>query len=76
VDQAENYLRSLGFVQLRVRCHGKLARIELLPQDMRIIFDKNLSDGIYDKMRQIGFEYTALDLKGYRTGSMNEVLNK
>lgn len=76
VDEAESYLRSLGFVQLRVRCHGKLARIELMPQDMRIVFDKNLSDEIYDKMKKIGFEYTALDLKGYRTGSLNEVLNK
>jgi uncharacterized protein len=59
-----------------VRCHGRLARIELLPEDMKTVFEKNLGNGIYDKMKQIGFEYTALDLKGYRTGSMNEVLKK
>lgn len=74
VDQAESYLRELGFVQLRVRCHGKLARIELMPQDIQTVFENKLSNTIYDKMKQIGFEYIAMDLIGYRTGSLNEVL--
>lgn len=76
VDQAEAYLRNLGFMQLRVRCHGKLARIELLPEDMKKIFDEDLNAAIYGKMKEIGFQYSSLDLIGYRTGSLNEVLNK
>lgn len=76
VDKAETYLRELGFAQLRVRCHGKLARIELMPEEMKIIIERNLGNEIFDKLKEIGFEYAALDLKGYRTGSLNEVLNK
>jgi pyridinium-3,5-biscarboxylic acid mononucleotide sulfurtransferase len=76
VDQAEAYLRSLGFVQLRVRCHGKLARIELLPEDIKRVFIEDLNRTINDKFKEIGFQYIAMDLIGYRTGSLNEVLSK
>lgn len=76
VDKAEAYLRSLGFEQLRVRCHGKLARIELLPIDIKNIFELDLNSAINDRLREIGFQYITMDMKGYRTGSMNEVLKK
>jgi uncharacterized protein len=76
VDQAEALLRSLGFEQLRVRCHGKLARIELVPEDIAKVFLSDLSGRIHDEMKKIGFQYISLDLMGYRTGSLNEVLNQ
>lgn len=76
VDKAEAYLRSLGFIQLRVRCHGKLARIELLPEDIKRVFTGNLNVDINKKLKEIGFQYISMDLIGYRTGSLNEVLDK
>jgi uncharacterized protein len=76
VDKAEAYLRSLGFLQLRVRCHGKLARIELSPEDIKRVFVEDLNRSIHDRFKEIGFQYIAMDLIGYRTGSLNEVLNK
>jgi len=76
VDKAEAYLRSLGFMQLRVRCHGRLARIELLPEDIKRVFAEDLNRVINDKLKEIGFQYVSLDLIGYRTGSLNEVLHK
>jgi pyridinium-3,5-biscarboxylic acid mononucleotide sulfurtransferase len=75
VDQAERYLLNLGFKQVRVRHHGELARIEVAVSERDKFFDLELMDKIYQKFREIGFTYTALDLKGYRTGSMNEVLD-
>lgn len=76
VDKAEAYLRSLGLAQLRVRCHGKLARIELLPEDIKRIFAEDLNKAIDSKLKEIGFQYVSMDLIGYRTGSLNEVLGK
>ena len=71
--EAEAYLRKLGFKQFRVRIHGKLARIETLPEDFERITAPELREKIYDRLKDIGFVYTALDLKGYRQGSMNEL---
>jgi uncharacterized protein len=76
VDKAEAFLRNLGFMQLRVRCHGKLARIELLPEDVKRVFLEDLNKPINDKLKEIGFQYVSMDLIGYRTGSLNEVLVK
>lgn len=87
--RAEQYLLDLGFRQLRVRVHESaaaqdhsgeehpchyLARIELLPQDFARSMEEETRTKIYDAFREIGFAYTALDIRGYRTGSMNEVL--
>ncbi|MDD1749447.1 MAG: ATP-dependent sacrificial sulfur transferase LarE [Methanothrix sp.] len=71
VEEAEEYLKSLGFGQLRVRVHGRMARIELLKQDMSGAIEE--SDEIARMLRSIGFDYVALDLQGFRSGSMNEV---
>ena len=74
IDQAEQYLLDLGFKQVRVRHHGNLARIEVAQNEVEKFFNLELMDAVYRKFREIGFTYTALDLKGYRTGSMNEVI--
>lgn len=77
VDKAEQFLMDLGFKQLRVRHHGDVARIEVPASDRSKFFDTDLMDKVGIKFKELGFAYTALDLKGYRTGSMNEViLNK
>ena len=73
-EQAEQFLRSLGMTQLRVRIHGSIARIEAIPPEMPIVMQKK--EEISLKFKEIGFIYTALDLQGYRTGSLNEILPK
>lgn len=72
VEQAEIFLKELGFGQLRVRLHGKLARIEVLAGDFDRLLEVELRNRIQDKFLELGFEYVTIDLKGYRTGSMNE----
>ena len=72
VDKAEQYLFSLGFTQLRVRIHGRLARIELLPRDFAKFFTQH--EEITKKLHTYGFTYVTLDMDGYRTGSMNATL--
>lgn len=74
VDLSEQLLLEKGFHQFRVRVHGDLARIELLPEEMERMMEKALREEVYEQMKQIGFSYVALDLKGYRTGSLNEQL--
>ncbi len=73
IERSEEFLRSLGIGQVRVRYHGQVARIEVLEED----FDKvmTLKDDIADALNKAGFLYVTLDLKGYRTGSMNEGLD-
>ena len=74
VDQAEQLLLGLGFRQMRVRVHGTLARIELPPEEIGRIAEERMRGQIAEKLREYGFTYVTLDLQGYRTGSMNEVL--
>ncbi len=75
VDQMERFLMELGFKQVRVRIHDEVARIEVAAQERSKFFDTALMDRVYEKFKAFGFAYVTLDLKGYRTGSMNEVLN-
>ena len=74
VDRAEQLLLDLDFHQVRVRIHDKLARIEILPEEFSRILDDSVRNTIYDTLKSLGFTYVTLDLAGYRTGSMNEVL--
>ena len=74
VAAAEDYLHSLGFTQVRVRYHDNLARIEVLPDELPKFFAEGMNDQVTARLREIGFLYVTLDLAGYRTGSMNEVL--
>jgi len=74
VELAEDFLKCLGFGQLRVRAHGNLARIELLDNDMKKAMDYR--EEISKEFKSVGFSYITLDLEGFRSGSMNEVLTK
>jgi pyridinium-3,5-biscarboxylic acid mononucleotide sulfurtransferase len=75
VDQAEQYLLDQGFRQVRVRHHGDMARIEVSAGERSRFFDTELMDRVHETFKTLGFAYTALDLKGYRTGSLNEVID-
>ncbi len=74
IKACEEFLRSKGLRQLRVRYHGDIARIELEPADIKLLLDEKLRTSIVTKFKEIGFPYVTLDLEGYRTGAMNEVL--
>ena len=76
VDKAEQYLLDLGFHQLRVRIHGNIARIELLPEEFSKFMEEKIRENVYSRFKEIGFTYVTLDVKGYRTGSMNETLTE
>jgi uncharacterized protein len=72
IEEAEDYIRNLEIKQLRVRHYGDTARIEVVPSDMKVLIKKTIREKIINKLRQIGYIYITLDLKGYRTGSMDE----
>lgn len=74
VEKAEQYLLDKGFRQVRVRHHGEIARIEVAKEERHKFFSEALMDEIAEEFNKIGFTYVAMELKGYRTGSMNEVL--
>ena len=71
IDQAEMYLRELGFRQFRVRHHDQVARIELENDDFPHLLDSGLRERITARLREIGFLWVTLDLKPFKTGSMN-----
>ena len=72
VYQAEKFLHKLGFGQLRVRHHDKLARIEVDRSQIALLVEEEMSRKVTDGLRKIGYTYVTVDLLGYRTGSMNE----
>lgn len=78
VDKAEQLLLDMDFHQVRVRIHGQengaIARIEVLPEEFSKLMQEDNREKIYHYLKQLGFSYVALDLGGYRTGSMNETL--
>lgn len=74
VEAAESILHELGFKQCRVRHHGDVARIELVPEEMDAIFALETRNLVAYRFRSLGYKYVALDLLGYRMGSMNERL--
>ena len=73
VDKAEQLLFDKGFRQARVRIHGRMARIEVLPDEIEKLARKDIREEIVLKLKSYGFTYISMDLEGYRTGSMNEV---
>ena len=75
VDKAEQLLLDLGFRQVRVRIHDKIARIELLPEEFPKLMETETREMVAKKFKEFGFTYVTLDLQGYRTGSMNETLS-
>jgi uncharacterized protein len=74
VDRGEQLLLDLGFHQLRVRIHDKMARIEIRPEEFEKIMRPEIREQVVREFKSYGFSYVSLDLQGYRTGSMNETL--
>jgi uncharacterized protein len=74
VRSAEEYLSSMGFTQFRVRDHGDVARIEVKPSDLPAVLQRK--DDIVNELKRLGFHYVALDLEGFRSGSLDEVISR
>ena len=74
IEKGEEILRELGFQQLRLRHHGEMARIEIDPRELPRALEPVMAKRIVDLIKPLGFRYVALDLEGYRMGSLNEVL--
>jgi uncharacterized protein len=71
VDTAEAFLGDLGFDQVRVRCHGKSARIEVEPDRVASISTSEMREKILPAFARMGFDRTSIDMDGYKTGKMN-----
>jgi uncharacterized protein len=76
IEQAEEFLRSLGFGQLRVRHHDELARVEVPTADIPRMLDTGIREQIVLRLKELGYTFVTLDLVGYRTGSLNETLSE
>lgn len=76
VEKAEQLLLDYGFRQVRVRIHGNLARIEVLPEQFDKLMEEKVRADVVAKLKEYGFLYVTMDLTGYRMGSMNDVLKK
>ena len=74
VETGEEIMRALGFREFRVRHHDELVRIEVAPAELDRALDRRTADELARRFRALGFRYVTLDLHGYRTGAMNEVL--
>lgn len=72
IDRCESFMREKGFHTFRVRYHGETARIEVALDEIPRIIDDNMRNELLSEFKAAGFTYIALDLQGYRTGSMNE----
>ncbi|MGE5293696.1 MAG: ATP-dependent sacrificial sulfur transferase LarE [Solirubrobacterales bacterium] len=75
IDQAENFLRSLGFVEFRVRHHDAIARIEVRPDDVARLATDPVRSKVVEKLKSLGFQFITMDLQGFRSGSLNETLS-
>jgi len=76
VEKAEDLMHEMGFKQVRVRLHNEIARIEVEPDDMPKVLSGGLHQMIADELRSMGFMYVTLDLEGFKSGSMNRVLDR
>lgn len=75
VDRGEDILRELGFREFRVRHHDRLVRLEIAPAEMPRALKLEVIGDLAQRFRELGFKYVTLDLQGYRSGAMNEVIN-
>jgi uncharacterized protein len=76
VEDAEDFLRSLGLVEFRVRHHDTIARIEVNPQDIGFVASEPTRSQIVDKFKLLGFKFVTMDLQGFRSGALNESLTE
>lgn len=74
IDAAETFLRELGFRECRVRHHDKLARIEVPADEIERLMEPDLRGRVETHLHELGYQYVTVDLRGFRSGSMNEVL--
>lgn len=74
VQKAETVLREIGFIQYRVRIHGMMARIEVPEKDIEMLIIPENRKQITERFKKLGFTYVTVDLQGFRSGSMNEIL--
>ncbi len=76
IEKAEDFLRTLGLVEFRVRHHDTIARIEVHQEDFKKITIEPNRSRIIKKLKSLGFKYITIDLQGFRSGSLNETLSK
>ncbi|HLM00841.1 MAG TPA: ATP-dependent sacrificial sulfur transferase LarE [Pyrinomonadaceae bacterium] len=76
IERGEAVLRGFGFTEFRVRYHGELVRLEIAPAEMERALRKETVDQLAEEFKKLGFRYVTLDLHGYRTGAMNEILER
>ena len=76
MDEAEAFVRSLGFRQFRVRHHDRLARLEIPLEDMPRLWQDGRHQAIVARLRELGYVYVAVDLGGFQSGSANLLLKK
>jgi uncharacterized protein len=76
VDRGEEILREMGFREFRVRHHDSLVRLEIASGEMIRALNVEVIDELARRFSELGFKYVTLDLQGYRSGAMNEVLDQ
>jgi uncharacterized protein len=74
VEKGEAVLRRLGFREFRVRLHDELVRLEIAPHELEKALNLEITEIMTREFKQLGFRYVTLDLQGYRSGALNEVL--
>ena len=76
IDRGEEIMRALGFSQTRVRHHGEIARIEIAREELPKALSIPMFDQLSREFKKLGFRFVAIDVDGYRTGALNEVLTQ
>jgi len=76
IEQAEEFLRTFGLVEFRVRLHDTIARIEVHPEDIEKVTTEPARSRIIEKLKSLGFKFVTIDLQGFRSGSLNEALTE
>ncbi len=76
IEDAEDFMRTMGLVEFRVRHHDVVARLEVNPQDIERVAAEPLRSQIVEKMKSLGFKFVTVDLQGFRSGALNESLSE
>lgn len=74
IEKGEEFLRGLGLKEVRLRDHEDMARIEVNPREIKILVKKDIRKKVINRLKRMGYTYISLDLEGYRSGSMDEIL--
>ncbi len=76
IEAAEDLLHGMGFRQVRVRHHGRIARVEIDRSDMGALVQEDKRRAVVEGLKALGYIYVTLDLAGFRSGSLNEELRR